>query len=159
MNLVLGEHFGWLHSARVCGCEIQHVGGLSGVLMHAAWGVLCAWCLWIIGTNIYLPEEKSWVYVYGSDPVQTVLCQLSGLLCLCGREVHPASWGLSFCPARWHSWGQCVTVPSAAHWFALCSDWWITNDKTEDLVSFLLYSSVGRNLSQWGRENQVWGTM
>lgn len=34
--------------------------------------------------------------------------------------------------------------------------------KHEDLVSFLLYSYVGRNLWQWGRENtiksKVWGT-
>lgn len=112
-----------------------------------AWGVLCAWCLGIIGTNIYFPEEKSWVYVYGSDPVQTVLCQpVWTAVCVAGRCTQPASWGLSICPARWHSWGQCVIVPSAAHLFALCSDWWIPNDKTEDLVSFLLYSSVSRNL-------------
>lgn len=154
MNLVLGEHFGWLHSARVCGSEMQLVGGLSGVHMHAAfaWGVLYTGCLGIIGTNIYFPKEKSWVYVYGSDLVQTALCQpVWMLLCLCGRgqggtpsqlgTVHPSGTA-----ALVESLCQCVIVPSAGHLFALCSDWWIPNDRTENLVSFLLYSSVGRNL-------------
>lgn len=99
MNLVLGEHFGWLHSARVCGSEIQRVGGLSGVHMHAAfaYGVPYTWCLWIIGTNIYFPEEKSWFYVYGSDLVQTVLCQRVWML-LCSWGTHPAG----DCPSVQH---------------------------------------------------------
>lgn len=155
MNPVLGEHFGWLHSARVCGSEIQHVGGFSGVHMHAAfaYGVLYTWCLWITGTNIYFPEEKSWFYVYGSDLVQTVLCQpVWMLLCLCGREqggapiqlgtVHLSGTGaLSPCQSTLGNttgalWSQCVIGPSAGHLFAWCSDWEYQMTKHEDLVNF-----------------------